>query len=224
MELNLFATAEKKVRYLRMYYNYVLVRLKIRSILPAYFINRIEVRECGEEMISHNGFMMRKSVAERLETAKSRLPCGYTIKTLSAWRDESMQTETARNISFFKLRDLRHVSAAGRLCSKDMFCAKVSGHATGGALDVALFFLGVEADCGTKYLECNSKTPTSGVDSASPAGKNRKILYTAMISAGFVNYPAEWWHYSYGDRMAAAYSWKTFAVYGEITEGGKMSG
>jgi D-alanyl-D-alanine dipeptidase len=31
-----------------------------------------------------------------------------------------------------------------------------------------------------------------------------------------VNYPAEWWHYSYGDRMWAAYSNRRTAIYGVL--------
>lgn len=36
---------------IRVLYNYVLVRLGLRRILPAEIVNRKEVRECGEEMV-----------------------------------------------------------------------------------------------------------------------------------------------------------------------------
>lgn len=42
---------------------------------------------------------------------------------------------------------------------------------------------------------------------------NRKVLCKAMQRAGFVNYPLEWWHFSYGDKMWAAYSGKRYAIY-----------
>ena len=38
-----------------------------------------------------------------------------------------------------------------------------------------------------------------------------------MQRAGFVNYPAEWWHFSYGDKMWAAYSHKEYAIYGDVS-------
>ena len=34
-----------------------------------------------------------------------------------------------------------------------------------------------------------------------------------MKKAGFVNYPPEWWHWSYGDRYWAAALNKKFAIY-----------
>ncbi|HAE24988.1 MAG TPA: hypothetical protein DCG33_06580 [Prevotellaceae bacterium] len=34
-----------------------------------------------------------------------------------------------------------------------------------------------------------------------------------MQCAGFANYPAEWWHFCYGDKMWAAYNNKKTAFY-----------
>ena len=33
------------------------------------------------------------------------------------------------------------------------------------------------------------------------ARENRRILYYAMIEAGFTNLPSEWWHYEYGTKF-----------------------
>lgn len=51
------------------------------------------------------------------------------------------------------------------------------------------------------------------VENNEPMVKNRLILLRAMQRAGFVNYPTEWWHFSYGDKMWAAYCNKKTAVY-----------
>lgn len=32
------------------------------------------------------------------------------------------------------------------------------------------------------------------------ARRNREMLGAALTAAGFVNYPTEWWHWSFGDR------------------------
>ena len=32
---------------------------------------------------------------------------------------------------------------------------------------------------------------------------NRRRLFWAMSEAGFVNYPGEWWHFCYGERLWA---------------------
>ena len=63
----------------RVIFNYVLVWLRIRKILPAEIINRMKVKECGDEMvilndesiIFHEGQTMfaRKNMATKLKNA-----------------------------------------------------------------------------------------------------------------------------------------------------------
>jgi D-alanyl-D-alanine dipeptidase len=67
---------------------------------------------------------------------------------------------------------------------------------------------------GTKYLEINDKTFTKSKKISPEENKNRRILSDAMQKAGFANYPAEWWHFSYGDRLWAAYSGRKLCAYG----------
>jgi len=38
-----------------------------------------------------------------------------------------------------------------------------------------------------------------------------------MAAAGFVNYPSEWWHWSYGDRYWAFTTGPSHARYGPAT-------
>ena len=72
---------------------------------------------------------------------------------------------------------------------------------------------GRELDMGTQYLEHNKKTKTRCKALTEEQRRNRRVLVDAMQRAGFVNYPAEWWHFSYGDKMWAAYSNKRAALY-----------
>ena len=94
--------------------------------------------------------------------------------------------------------------------------AAESGHATGGAVDVILSHCGKEVDCGGKYLSFSSATPTWSRGLNRDQRHWRFILYKAMTDAGFVNYPLEWWHFCYGDKMYAAYKFQRRAVYGKI--------
>jgi D-alanyl-D-alanine dipeptidase len=41
-------------------------------------------------------------------------------------------------------------------------------------------------------------------------------LIDAMRAAGFVNYPTEWWHWSYGDRYWAYLLGKPAAIFGAV--------
>ena len=46
------------------------------------------------------------------------------------------------------------------------------------------------------------------------AQKNRKIMSEVLTKVGFVNYPTEYWHWSYGDRYWAYHKQQPFALYG----------
>ena len=193
------------LKYFRLYYNYILFRIGWRRVLPAYFINRIEVRECGESLVTlPAGIKVRQTVAVMLDAAAKHLPPGYSIEVIEGWRDEQLQAQR------------RKIFSTGLGRSLDKFVAKRSGHLTGGAVDVRLLWRGKSVDCGTDYLEFNNKTPTDCRYLSPEQNQHRKILFDAMISAGFVNYPMEWWHYCFGDKMYAAYQRKKYAIYNEI--------
>lgn len=51
------------------------------------------------------------------------------------------------------------------------------------------------------------------------ARANRKILAEALTTVGLVNYPTEWWHWSYGDRYWALATDASHAVYGPLELG-----
>lgn len=84
-------------------------------------------------------------------------------------------------------------------------------HSTGAALDLTLTDKdGRELDMGTKYAEFDSPlmyTNAQGLNAEQRA--NRVSLVTSMAKSGFVNYPGEWWHFSFGDREWVAYLGKT---------------
>ena len=41
-------------------------------------------------------------------------------------------------------------------------------------------------------------------------------MYKVMSSAGFSNYPLEWWHWSFGENMDAKSKGKKYAIYGGV--------
>jgi D-alanyl-D-alanine dipeptidase len=49
------------------------------------------------------------------------------------------------------------------------------------------------------------------------ARRNRRLLADALTAAGFSNYPAEWWHWSFGDQAWALRTGQEYAIYGMIT-------
>lgn len=68
---------------------------------------------------------------------------------------------------------------------------------------------------GTGFDSFSDKTRTDYYETNSidlNIRNNRRILYNAMISAGFTNLPSEWWHFDFGDRFWGYYNNKP-AIY-----------
>ena len=92
-------------------------------------------------------------------------------------------------------------------------------HSTGGAVDLSIVDTnGYLIDMGSEYgiynQEQNRNHSTNSVLITSKQRENRIRLITAMVEAGFCNYPLEWWHFMYGDREYAAYEGLKTAIYG----------
>lgn len=92
-------------------------------------------------------------------------------------------------------------------------------HCTGGAIDLTLCNIdGTELDMGAKVdatpLESNNLVYTDASGLSDEARHHRKLLIDAMSGAGFVNYPYEFWHWSYGDRYWAYQSHQRAAKFG----------
>ena len=95
----------------------------------------------------------------------------------------------------------------------------VAPHATGGAVDLTLADAeGRWLDMGTEFnaapLETANATFTDATNISDRAQAHRRLLVAAMKAAGFVNYPTEWWHWSYGDKYWALRTGAPYAIYG----------
>jgi D-alanyl-D-alanine dipeptidase len=92
-------------------------------------------------------------------------------------------------------------------------------HRTGGAVDVLLLTMRDEVvDMGCQVdatpLDSRNRCFTDSRDIGTEARLARGLLVAAMSDAGFVNYPSEWWHWSYGDQYWAFVTGAPHAVYG----------
>lgn len=82
------------------------------------------------------------------------------------------------------------------------YIAETSGHSRGATLDVTVARCQAPARCepldmGTEFdlFDPRAHTGAPGITAAQRA--NRRRLVQAMAREGFVNYPLEWWHYTY---------------------------
>jgi D-alanyl-D-alanine dipeptidase len=93
-------------------------------------------------------------------------------------------------------------------------------HSTGGAVDVYLVDSNNEiVDMGIKAADWMQDIDGSISKTDSPkisdiARQHRSIMSLALEKVGFVNYPGEYWHWSYGDRYWAYHVGHPQALYG----------
>ncbi|WP_407705641.1 M15 family metallopeptidase [Streptomyces niveiscabiei] len=95
----------------------------------------------------------------------------------------------------------------------------IAPHSAGAAVDLTLVAPdGEELDMGTRMNaspeESDGACYTHAPGITPAARENRRVLGEALSRAGLVNYPTEWWHWSYGDRYWALATGARAALYG----------
>lgn len=93
-------------------------------------------------------------------------------------------------------------------------------HATGACVDLRLFDKSKEEflDCGLfgfAWFENhkNNQAFTFSANLTDEQKRNRSLLLTCAAMSGLVNYPYEWWHFSFGDRYFCYYTQNRTAVH-----------
>lgn len=170
------------------------------------------------------GCYVRQGLVPMLMRAVAALPEAYTLLIFDAYRPIAVQQALYDQYTATVRTAHPDWDDAHLLAAVDDFVAlpvpnllRPAPHTTGGAVDLTLCRSGVPLDMGTEFDDFTEKANTAWYEnaaaSASPPRENRRLLYNVMSSAGFVNYEAEWWHYSFGDRLWARTFGKT-PIYG----------
>ncbi|MCC5575148.1 M15 family metallopeptidase [Microtetraspora sp. AC03309] len=201
-------------------------------------VTSLPVAECGEPLSDVRGRLrvdgrladdagayahLREGVLARLEDAQALLPAGCHIVVVEGYRPLALQRKYFEDYkdelraTFPEMSPEELHSAASRYVSP----IEVAPHTAGAAVDLTLCDDdGVEFDMGTAVNdnpeESDGACYTDAPDISADARQNRKILSTALETAGLVNYPTEWWHWSYGDRYWAMTTGAEAAVYGPV--------
>lgn len=219
----------------KVYLNYILWRAGIRDILPRDVIDKIPISESNEKLVSLVGIpniilpdkmdsahlCARKSVVDKIRNISNKIDGKYNLMILSAYRSlERQRKNFDKKLNMIKAEnpDLSddEIFIRTRKIAASPYTG-FGGHQTGGALDVTLCDTnGKPLDMGTEYSELTAKVKTKTKDITQEQAKNRQNLCDIMGQEGFINYPNEWWHFCYGDRMWAAYSKKKNAIYGYV--------
>jgi zinc D-Ala-D-Ala dipeptidase len=201
-------------------------------------IQSVPMRENGEKLVnlfeyaasrksslrSADGVMVREGIADKLIQAEQFLPDEVDLFVFEGHRSSEKQ-----NKLWQKHRDeiaKRHNdwleseidAEATKLYSPP---GSVMSHATGSAVDVTLLdkfenWLDMGTDINADAESTEGRTYTLAENINEDQKRNRGMLIDALNSVGLVNYPTEWWHWSYGDQYATFMLKQPFAIYSII--------
>jgi D-alanyl-D-alanine dipeptidase len=168
---------------------------------------------------------LRRGLVARLQEAQSLLPEGLRLLVVEGYRPLALQERYFAEYSA-ELRSLRpglSDAELHRLASRYISPPEVAPHCAGAAVDLTLARAdGSELDLGTRVNagpeESGGRCYTGSPDVAPAARDNRRILSAALGAVGMVNYPTEWWHWSFGDRYWAVVTGAPAACYGPTAQ------
>ena len=165
---------------------------------------------------------IRRYIYKMLLKAHSLLPAGYYFKIYEAYRPLQAQIQLWKNVvaEQKKLHPDLSTDSEEFIALCDVFAANPyrqgSGHQSGAAIDVSL--------CDAEGKDYDMGGQVRGFDTSADfeypvsetARHHRLILRAALENVGFVNYPAEWWHYSFGDRLWARLTGSKIAIFSRL--------
>lgn len=192
-------------------------------------VRDVPVVECGEPLVllprdlSPAGALVRAGLAQRLVAADRLLPAGLRLRVVEGFRPVEQQREIIASYAA-ELCGLHPGIGAGeleRLTSRFVSPVDVAPHVAGAAVDLTLVDVcGEELDLGTPIDatpeasdgRCWFAADGIGAD----ARAHRELLAQVLGDQGLVNYPTEWWHWSFGDRYWALATGAQHSCYGPL--------
>ncbi|KKR45957.1 MAG: D-alanyl-D-alanine dipeptidase [Parcubacteria group bacterium GW2011_GWA1_40_21] len=205
-------------------------KLGFISMIPSAYVRSVPINENGESLIliqpsekievfcpNEKEVLVRKTVLDKLVAASSMLPDGFKLKILYGYRSlrvqEKFWKEVCANIRQ-KNPDLTEQEVEAKARRYSAVPDGKGPHQTGGAVDILIEDSnGSSLDFGTEYRGYGDDVFMHSKYITLKQKLNRKLLRKIMQSAGFIYYPGEWWHYSYGDQTWVAYTGNKHALY-----------
>lgn len=188
-------------------------------------VRAVRVLEAGDPLVPlifAPHVLVRQGLAMRLVDARNALPSDVDLKVVEGHRSIAHQNAIIERYTG-ELRELHPRADAvelNRLSSRFVAPLAVAPHVAGAAVDLTLvdasgteLWMGTEIDATPEDSDgaCFFAAPVDSV-----ARRNRTLLADALSGAGLVNYPTEWWHWSYGDRYWALLTGADHALYGPV--------
>jgi D-alanyl-D-alanine dipeptidase len=199
-------------------------------------VSAVPVRDVGEplteldESFGHSRALVRASVARRLVLARDELPQGVGLRVIAGYRTAAAQRVIISSYAAGLRMAHPAIGAAEleRLTSRFVAPLAVAPHVAGAAVDLTLVDSGGrELDLGTPVDATPEQSEGACYFDApqvsGPVRADRDLLARVLRGAGLVNYPTEWWHWSYGDRYWALMTGAPAALYGPVA-GDRVAG
>ena len=162
----------------------------------------------------------RESVADRLALADTFLPAGIRLHVVEGLRpiDSQQEIYDGYRAELERLHPGISDHDVHVLASRFVSPIEVAPHVAGAAVDLTLVGAHGPLDLGTPIdatpEQSNGACFFAATNISREARTNRALLADVLTAAGLVNYPTEWWHWSYGDRYWAYTENHPAAVYG----------
>ena len=192
-------------------------------------VSSIPLRESGEPVVSLDASfgparaLVRAGLAARLVEAQRLLPPDVKLEVVEGHRPAAAQRAIIARYSDEVCAAHPGASTADlhRLTSRFVAPLEVAPHVAGAAVDLTL------VDANSKMLDLGTQIDATPEQShgacyfaadgiSSEARASRDLLAAVLTRAGLVNYPTEWWHWSYGDRYWALLTGAPAALYGPV--------
>ncbi|WP_419419334.1 M15 family metallopeptidase [Legionella sp. D16C41] len=174
---------------------------------------------------------MRKEVYRRLLKAQSLLPQGLRFCLYEGYRSLALQKLLFEER--YKKITKQHLSWSHEQIFNETMklvspvinldgSLNIPPHTTGAAIDVYLVDeQGSPIDMGIHPKDWVEDTDALYSATSCPliskkAQANRNLMSSVLHEAGFINYPTEYWHWSYGDRYWAYMTKQHYAIYDSI--------
>lgn len=170
--------------------------------------------------------VVREGVLAGLRRAATMLPAGTGLLLWDGLRTLDTQAEIVKDFRASMPAECREEMVEKYLAlpppSEQAFRANPPPHTTGGAIDLTLCDSeGQPLEMGANFDEFEETAWLSHFENGGRPGhrsiecrNRRRMLYWAMIDAGFAPYPWEYWHYELGTMVSAVFYDLPFATYG----------
>lgn len=190
-------------------------------------VSAVPVRDVDEPLVALDASygparaLVRAGLAVRLHLAQLSLPPGIFLRVVEGHRPAQDQLAIIARYSaeICALRPGISADELGHLTSRFVAPLEVAPHVAGAAVDLTLVDArGDELDLGTPIdatpEQSGGRCYFDALGISADAVAHRALLARVLDPVGLVNYPTEWWHWSYGDRYWALMTGAPAALYG----------